>query len=78
MELFGKDVPDDLNEWSRQTFEDITNMFAKATSREPIQEQKTPVNDKPDRNTVIQKDEITNLKIELGEIETVDDFLKRM
>jgi hypothetical protein len=33
---------------------------------------------RPDRERIIQQDEITNLKIALGEIDTIEEFIKSM
>lgn len=74
-------IPDDLNKWSEQTFEQIINIFKKANGLAHESNQKTQQDldkfekDRPDRETVIGGDDMTNLKIALGNADTVDDFL---
>lgn len=84
MDEYGKNLfPDDINDWSlrnfneaRQLFERTVNRNAKAFSKK--QDEK-PVNlPKPSREKVIQKDDVLNLQIMLGQIQTVDDLIKNM
>jgi len=81
MEPFGKNARDDLNEWSKETFNDINKMFRLAAGLDKTTEEKEHKKvkiEKPERETIIQNDEITNLQIDLGTIDTVEDFLERM
>jgi hypothetical protein len=85
MEFNGKEVPDDLNQWSKETFQEITKMFRKCVDLDNdafSQVYKEKVTDpdifdkKPNRETIINDDDMTNLKIALGSAETIDDFLR--
>jgi len=84
MEMFGKNVPDDLNEWSKETFKEVGEMFKKAMSnfRCEIESQKNNnqsiMNNRPQRENVIQEDDITNLKIALNSVQTIDELLENM
>lgn len=80
--LFGKDVPDDLNKWSRDTFKDINRIFnesSKNLSKALKKKEASKVKeDKPERETVITSDDLTNLKIALETANSVEDFLGKV
>jgi len=80
MELFDKNVPDDLNEWAKETFKDINRLFRMASGLDKREENVIPKSEfgKSNRETIIEEDDILNLKIELGSVETIDEFLERM
>jgi len=69
-------LPDDLNEWSKESFNMMRQLFQKTCSAKTAEEVRQQEDNL--RTKVISKDDLTNLKIDLGRINTVDDFLKGM
>lgn len=77
-------LPDDLNAWGKENFDEVHNMFQKILNRNKNLYTKTekPVtvsaSDKPNREQVIRKDDVTDLKILLESARSVEDFIKNM
>jgi len=72
-------LPDDLNQWSEASFNIIRNLFQKCTSQDTVNAcRKQEKEEKSGRTKVLTDDDLMNLKIDLGRINTVDDFLKGM
>ena len=82
-----KKLPDDLNNWSKENFQDAIDMFKKVVDKnkkkfynevpEKKAEKKAEEN-LPDREVPIQQDDLLNLKIMLERSQSVDDFIKQM
>jgi hypothetical protein len=83
----GEGFPADLNEWSKDNFNSASKMFGNILDRtkklfqnaanvKPENPKTAP--DKPTREKVIHKDDVTNLKILLEKAQSVDDFIKNM
>lgn len=73
-------LPDDLNEWSKQQFEEAMDLFKRSaklytnnTNENAVKKEK-----RPDRDTTINKDDVTDLKIFLGTCDSVDEFLRKV
>ena len=73
-----------LNEWCKQNIDDVTNILGKIINRTKKAVEKNIVKEdskessKPEREKVIQKEDLLNLKIMLGNAKSVDDFIKNM
>ncbi len=76
-------LPDDLDELSKQNLEQVAHLFGRTVERNQkelvSQPSNTPIN-MPiiKRETVINKDDLTNLQILLGQTQTIDEFIKNM
>lgn len=73
-------LPDDLNEWSKQQFEEAMDLFKKSAK---LDNDNTDENDvkkekRPERDTTINKDDVTDLKIFLGTCDSIDEFLRKV
>jgi len=85
MKNFGANrLPDDLNEWCQQNIDEAKRMFERTVNRNEkiIRGESNQIKHfdlpKTNREKVIQKDDILNLQIMLGQIQSVDDFIKNM
>lgn len=70
--------PDDLNKWSMDMFNQASDLFKRSCK---IDEQKSDTHSKeegPNRDTTINKDDITDLKIFLGTCDSIDEFLRKV
>ena len=75
-------LPDDLNNWCKQNFEDVRKMFERTVNRNKkslSDKENTPIElPQANRDKIIQKDDVLNLQIMLNQINNVDDFIKNM
>ena len=83
MKEFGADgFPDDLNNWSMENFKEAKRLFEKTVNRNEKallgNESNSVELPNTSREKVIQKDDILNLQIMLGQIQTVDELIKNM
>jgi hypothetical protein len=74
---------DDLNRWSKKSFEDIKDLFNRASRNKrfapaSLKDDEITIDnkDKPNRDKPIQDDDIRNLMIALNTSEGLDDFLR--
>jgi len=68
---------DDMNDWSKENFDLIARTF-KQVVKNNREELCSPVIETAKRDKVIGKDDLTDLQILLGQINTVDDLIKNM
>jgi len=73
-------LPNDLNEWSKHQFEEAMDLFKKSAK---LDNDNTDENDvkkekRPERDTTINKDDVTDLKIFLGTCDSIDEFIRKV
>ena len=80
-------LPDNMDNWSEESFELIADMFRKIIEQDKkiwakSHNQQTPTSVLPTpsthRNETIQKDELINLRILLQNTNNVDDIIKNL
>jgi len=72
-----ENFPDDLNEWSQENFDMMRQLFRRTCSRKTVEETQEEMRQNG-LDRIINKDDLTNLKIDLSKIDTIEDFLKGM
>lgn len=70
--------PDDLNEWAESSFQLMKHLFQKATEQKQVDACVQQDLSKTANRKAINQDDLTNLKIELSQINNIEDLLKRM
>jgi len=81
-----QDLPlNEFNKWSAESFDESNRMFSRILEMKQKNQKKSnslqeKINseNRPDRETVIGNEDLTNLKIALGNANNVDDFLKNL
>lgn len=71
-------LPDDLNKWSKQQFEEAMELFKKSAKLDNYEKSPVKKEKRPERYTTINKDDVTDLKILLGTCDSIDEFLRKV
>lgn len=71
-------LSDGLNELSKQQFEEVMNLFKRSAKLDKTNENNIKKKNYPNRDIVINSDDITNLKILLETCNNIDEFVKKV
>lgn len=76
------DFPNDLNDWSLQNFKEVMKIFERNIDsyiKKFYGKSDATVENSPNnREKIIGKDDITNLRILLGKANTIEEFIKNI
>jgi hypothetical protein len=68
---------DNLEEWSLRNITDVISIF-KEVINTPSDDIAVNTDSKKEKTHIIEKDDILNLKIILGQTQNIDDFINRI